>query len=165
MNMRGLAAAITALALGAPLAAQAHDTSHAAHAKNDSAFAALQARGKIAMGVDQYTSKHRFESLPDGGRIELQRMEDDSAGTATIREHLQSIADAFVEGDFSTPAYVHWREVPGAAKLAEKRSELRIVYKDLPRGGQLGLWSKDPETVKAIHEFLAFQRGDHRAGE
>jgi len=165
--MKGFAAVAVALTLASPVAAQtsAHDTSHASHAKGDTAFAALQARGKIAMGVDQYTSKHRFEPLPDGGRIELQRLEDDAAGTATIREHLQAIAHAFVEGDFSTPAYVHWREVPGAATIARKRAQLRVIYKPLPRGGQLRLQSKDPEVVKAIHEFLAFQRGDHRAGK
>ena len=159
--MRSLVAAVAALALAAPIAAQSH-AHDSTHAKPDSAFSALQARGRIAMGVDQYTSKHQFESLADGGRIELQRMEDDSAGIATIRQHLQSIARAFAEGDFSTPAYVHWREVPGAVTLAKKRAVLFLMYKDLPRGGQLRLRSRDPEAVKAIHEFLAFQRGDHR---
>src|ERR1051325_8166932 len=58
----------------------------------DSAFAAVQARGADpqAMGVDQYTSVHRFDTLPDGGRIELQRNVDDSAGVAQIRRHLRS---------------------------------------------------------------------------
>jgi len=62
----------------------------------DSAFTLVQARGHTAMGVDQYTSVHRFESLADGGRISLQRH-------------------------------------PG-------------------------------DALAAIHEFLAFQRHDHRAG-
>src|SRR5512132_3696755 len=56
-------------------------------AKNDSVFVALQKRGEMSMGVDQMTSMHRFEALPDGGRIVLQA---DSAGTAaetTIRAH------------------------------------------------------------------------------
>jgi hypothetical protein len=39
----------------------------------DSSFAAMQRRGKIAMCVDPYTSAHRFDDLADGGRIELQR--------------------------------------------------------------------------------------------
>src|SRR5881275_786571 len=51
-------------------------------AKNDSVFAALQKRGEMTMGVDQYTSAHRFEPLPDGGRIVLQRDSADSAGEA-----------------------------------------------------------------------------------
>ena len=32
----------------------------------DSAFAGVQARGHDAMGVDHYTSTHRFEPLSDG---------------------------------------------------------------------------------------------------
>src|SRR4051812_49278676 len=55
----------------------------------DSSFGAMQKRGKQAMGVDQYTSTHKFDALPDGGRIELQRNSDDSAGVATIRAHVR----------------------------------------------------------------------------
>ena len=158
-------AALTLAAVPAVAQSHSHDSTHTEKdkAKSDSSFAAVQSRGKIAMGVDQYTSKHQFESLADGGRIELQRMEEDSAGTATIRTHLKAVAEAFGEGDFSTPGFVHWREVPGAAKMAEKRKALSIVYRDLPRGGELRLASRDPEVVAAIHEFLAFQRDDHRA--
>src|SRR5688572_13318336 len=88
-----------------------------AAAAEDTAFAGVQARGRVAMGVDQYTSSHVFESLPDGGRIVLQRDVDDSAGTATIRAHLQHIAQAFPAGDFRLPGLVHARTVPGAATM------------------------------------------------
>ena len=50
----------------------------------DSAFAGVQARGGVAMGVNQYTSRHVFEPLPDGGRIALQRDVADSEGAAQI---------------------------------------------------------------------------------
>ena len=58
----------------------------------DSAFGAMQERGKQAMGVDQYTSAHLSRREADGGRIELQRDVDDTAGVAAIRRHLQEIA-------------------------------------------------------------------------
>ena len=48
----------------------------------DSGFAGVQARGEVAMGVNQYTSSHVFEPLADGGRIELQRNANDSAVSA-----------------------------------------------------------------------------------
>src|SRR6478672_9598741 len=56
---------------------------HSAKAKDDdSAFAAVQKRGAAVMGVDQYTSAHVFEDLPDGGRIVLERKDTtDSAGS------------------------------------------------------------------------------------
>ena len=90
--------AMLALAALPGLAAAQHAHEHARRAESDTAFAAMQSRGKSAMGVDQYTSAHQFEALPDGGRIELQRDSTDSAGVAEIRAHLQSIAKAFAGG-------------------------------------------------------------------
>jgi hypothetical protein len=153
---------IALLATPAVLAAQ--DRMGHAHAGHDTAFAAMQARGAEAMGVDQYTSTHRFDSLADGGRIELQRDGDDSAGVAQIRAHLQQIAAAFSSGDFSTPAFVHVRHVPGTGVMAAKRGVIRYTYRDLPRGGELRVATADAEAVRAIHDFMAFQRQEHHAG-
>ena len=133
-------------------------------AQPDSTFTALQARGHVAMGVDQYTSTHRFDALPDGGRIELQRNQDDLNGVTQIREHLQQIARAFAAGDFSTPAFVHLREMPGAAMMARRKEVITYTFSPLPRGGQLRIATTDPEALHAIHQFMAAQRGDHRAG-
>lgn len=128
----------------------------------ESAFAALQRRGAAAMGVDQYTSSHRFDPLPDGGRIELQRDLDDPAGVDQIRHHLRSIAVAFGAGQFDTPELVHARTVPGTTVMAARRARITYTYHDLPRGGEVRIRTADPSAVRAIHEFLAFQRRDHR---
>src|SRR5688500_19973427 len=72
----------------------------------DSGFAAVQQRGAVAMGVDQYTSAHMFAPLPDGGRIVLQRDSADPAGTATIRAHPEDIAPPLARCDSSLPAFV-----------------------------------------------------------
>jgi hypothetical protein len=133
-------------------------------AQRDTAYEAMQRRGKDAMGVDQYTSVHLFDELPGGGRIELQRGMDDSAGVLTIRKHLRSIATAFSSGDFDTPAYVHMTHVPGADTMARLRGAIRYDYRDLPRGGEIRITTKDPVAVRAVHEFIAFQRHDHHAG-
>ncbi|HYT89777.1 MAG TPA: hypothetical protein VEL76_13800 [Gemmataceae bacterium] len=134
-----------------------------AEAAHDSAFAAVQARGEHAMGVDQYTSTHLFTPLPDGGRIELQRDQMDSAGTRQIRQHMNQIAAAFRSGNFALPGFVHGREVPGIAVMAAKRVAITYTVEVLPRGAALRLRSADPAAVQAIHEFLAFQRADHHA--
>lgn len=181
--LSSLLAAGLALAAGAtPARAQAHGVPSPAAAEPrtrtarsgarhpdhpaDSAFAAVQARGadRRAMGVDQYTSVHRFDALPDGGRIELQREVDDSAGVARIRTHLRAIAAAFAEGDFRTPAFVHMREVPGTAVMAARRAVITYSVGDLPRGGEVRIVTRDPEALAAVHAFIAFQRQDHRAG-
>jgi hypothetical protein len=136
----------------------------AAETAEDTGFAALQQRGRDAMGVDQYTSTHLFDATPDGGRIELQRDEDDPAGVATIRQHLQEIAASFAAGDFSIPAFVHAEEVPGTAVMAARRDHITYTYRDLPRGGEVRITTTDAAALRAIHEFMAYQRQDHRAG-
>jgi hypothetical protein len=115
------------------------------------------------MGVDQYTSSHRFEALPDGGRITLQRDQADSAGTAQIRAHMQTIAAAFAAGDFKLPGFVHDREVPGTAIMAARRSHISYTTDTVPRGGSVRIRSDDSTAVAAVHQFLSFQRRDHRA--
>ena len=147
-----------------------HAAHHAAHhvaqrdSASDTSFAALQRRGQAIMGVDQYTSVHRFDALADGGRIELQRSVDDSAGTRTIRAHLRTIAASFRAGDFGMPAMVHLREVPGTRVMSAKRAAISYTVRDLPRGGELLMKTSDRKALAAIHEFMAFQRSDHHAG-
>ncbi|MBI4500988.1 MAG: hypothetical protein HY700_07485 [Gemmatimonadetes bacterium] len=161
--------AILLLGLAASLlptlaSAQAAGQSGQARGQSDSAFAAMQARGKTAMGVDQYTSRHQFDVLPDGGRIELQRDVDDPAGVAQIRRHLQRITKSFKAGDFTTPAFVHMQPVPGASVMAAKRGAITYTYHELPRGGEVRIVTHDPEALQAIEQFMAFQRQDHHAG-
>lgn len=154
------------LAFAPPLAAQQdHARMHPAAADTDTAYAAMQARGAGVMGVDQYTSRHVFEPLPDGGRIELQRSVDDSAGVVQIRHHLHEIADAFSRGDFTAPSLVHLRSVPGTTVMAAKRAAITYRVSTLPRGGEVRITTTDPEALEAVHQFLAFQRHEHRAAD
>lgn len=133
--------------------------------RDDSAYSALQSRGALAMGVNQYTSSHRFDPLPDGGRVVLQREDlTDSLGIAQIRRHLRGIAVAFKEGRFDTPMFVHDRAVPGTVVMGANRNAIVYSYGDLPGGGEIRITAHDSLIVAAIHEFLAFQRMDHRVG-
>ena len=163
--MRPSPAAPTLVLLGT-LAITACSQHAAGDERSDSTFAAVQARGADprAMGVDQYTSPHQFDALPDGGRIELQRAVDDSAGVAQIRKHLHEIAASFTKGDFNTPAFVHDQKVPGTDVMAAKRDAITYTERDLPRGGEVRIHTTDPQALAAVHEFIAFQRQDHRAG-
>ena len=132
-------------------------------AAQDSSFAAMQKRGKVAMGVDQYSSVHRFDDLPQGGRIRLERDRDDRVGARAIQDHLKGIAKAFGSGDFSTPAFVHMQDVPGAAEMAKRRAAIRYAFRALPRGGEVRITTTDTVARRAVREFLAFQRGEHHA--
>jgi hypothetical protein len=147
---------------GTPETAESAGARRAAAAE-DPGFAAVQDRGRVAMEVDQYTSTHVFEPLPDGGRIELQRDTSDSSGRARILAHMGRIAAAFAAGDFRLPGFVHAGEVPGARVMAAERGRIGYTVESLPRGAALRLRTTDSVAVDAIHEFLAFQRMDHRA--
>ena len=137
----------------APLSAQARDTS----------YARMQDRGKMAMGVDQHSSRHVFDDLPDGGRIELQADSADSTAIAAIRAHLSTVASAFQAGNFSTPEFVHSGTVPGTDVMAAKRSAIAYTFARLPRGGEVRISTQDVEALHAIHRFLAYQRQEHHA--
>ncbi len=113
----------------------------------------MQTRGAHVMGVDQYTSAHVFEDLPDGGRVVLDR--DDPADTAaivTIRAHMRDIRAAFRAGDFTKPFAVHAQTVPGTAVMRARRAAISYEQIDRPRGGEV-----------RIRTILAFQRREHRA--
>jgi hypothetical protein len=132
--------------------------------RNDD-FAAMQTRGEQVMGVDQNTSAHVFEDLPDGGRVVLDRADSaDTAGINTIRAHMRDIATAFRAGDFTKPFEVHAQTVPGTAEMTARRNTIRYDVVDRPRGGEVRIKSTDSAAVAAIHQFLAFQRTQHHAG-
>jgi len=162
MRVTRLALLLAGLAAPAWLHAQ-HAGHDAHHAASDSAFRALQARGARVMGVDQYTSSHRFELLRDGGRIALERDVDDSAGAERIRAHLRDVAARLAKGDFSLSEQVHATEIPGARTLAAKGSAVRYAFRPLARGGEVRITSDDAAAVRAVHDFLAFQRREHRS--
>ena len=127
-------------------------------------FAAMQARGEHVMGVNQYTSAHVFEDLPDGGRVVLDREDaTDTAAITTIRAHMRDIATAFGAGDFTKPFAVHAQTVPGTAVMTAHRDAITYEVLDRPSGGEVRIRSADPAVVTAIHEFLEFQRQQHHA--
>jgi len=132
--------------------------------KDTNEFSAMQMRGAHVMGVNQYTSAHVFEDLPDGGRVVLERADAaDTADITTIRAHMRDIAAAFRAGDFTKPFEVHAQTVPGTDVLAARRAAIRYDVVDRPRGGEVRMQTSDPAAITAIHQFLAFQRAQHHA--
>jgi hypothetical protein len=124
----------------------------------------MQERGAHVMGVDQYTSAHVFEDLPDGGRVVLERNDpSDTAGIHTIRAHMHDIEAAFRAGDFTKPFQVHAQQVPGTDVMKERRAAISYETGDRLRGGEVRIRSTDSVAVRAIHEFLEFQRQQHHA--
>ena len=165
MTARACFAALApvSMLLAAACASPSHDVADSTAAA-DSAFAQVQARGAGVMGVDQYASRHVFEDRPDGGRIIFEMSgPSDSAAVAQIRRHIREIVVDFREGDFTRPFRVHAVEVPGTRVMTSRRHLIEYTAVDRPGGAELRITTEDSTARAAIHEFLAFQRSDHRA--
>jgi hypothetical protein len=135
-----------------------------AQQSTDTAYHSMQMRGAETMGVDQETSSHGFQSLPDGGRITFVRRIDDTVGVKKIRAHLHEMQRAFGSGDFSMPMFIHMKTVPDVKEMADRRAHIKYTETDLPNGGELRITTTDSTAIDAIHRFLAFQRDEHHAG-
>lgn len=46
--------------------------------------------------------------------------------------------------------------------MTRKAGAITYEFVELPRGGEVRMRTSDEEALRAIHEFLAFQRSDHR---
>ena len=104
-----------------------------------------------------------FEGLPNGGFIELQRASDDSAGMRAVRVRLRAMAQAFAQGDLTSPALMRLTSAPGARVMTGRRNAIRYDYRELPRGAALRITTTDFAARKAIWEFIAFQRNERLA--
>ena len=78
------------------------------------------------------------------------------------RPRLGAIAYRLLGSADEALAYVR----AGNPRYTESLLRHRVEHglKPLPGGGEVRISSKDPEAIRAIHAFMAFQRGDHRAG-
>jgi hypothetical protein len=46
--------------------------------------------------------------------------------------------------------------------MRARRRAIRYAFRALPRGGEVRITTGDARALRAVHEFLAFQRVDHR---
>ena len=142
--------ALPALATGqSPSACQMHKQAMAGdHA------AGVDTRGDHAMGFSHEKSAHHFRLLSDGGAIEVVANEpNDSATRDEIRAHLSHIARMFTHSNFQVPM------------MESRRAAIAYTFEPMPTGGRIRIATVDRDALEAIHQFLAFQIGDHRTGD
>lgn len=121
-------------------------------------------KGDAVMGFAHEKTIHRFQDTKTGGIIEATtKSKDDTEQRAAIQRHFQHIAKAFPQGDFSMPVAIHDRLPDGAAGMKSAGAAIQYRYEALPNGARLHMVTKDASALTAIHRFLAFQRGEHRA--
>jgi hypothetical protein len=140
---------------------------HKQHMKETAQHGAdVEKHGDEAMGFPHDKTSHHFRLYSDGGAIEVTVNDTtDSQNMQAIRSHLTHIVTMFSNGEFSIPMFVHDQVPPGVPVMKEKRAEISYSFEELPAGGRLRIKTRNPDALKAIHEFLRFQIADHRTGD
>ena len=137
-----------------------------AHSHNSVPSAALNERGEKGMGFSQTATTHHFLIRPEGGVIQVEVKDPtDTTDRGNIRNHLAHIAQAFRNGDFDIPMFVHDSVPPGVAELKRLREEIDYSFEETPAGGRVVIATADQAALAAIHKFLRFQIEEHKTGD
>lgn len=121
------------------------------------------ARGDEIMGFSHEKTTHHFRLYADGGTIEVEANEaEDAASRDQIRSHLGHIAAMFAAGNFQAPMLIHAQNPPGTEAMKRLRDRIQYRLETTPKGARIRITTKDPEALRAVHEFLRFQISDHQ---
>ena len=89
-------------------------------------------------------------------------MTDRPTRSAIVRNHLKRLPPTS-EGNFAKPFQTHAEVPPGVPSMERLKAAIRYKYEETPRGGMVRISTSDPEALKAIHEFLAYQASEHHS--
>ena len=126
----------------------------------------MNERGDQVMGFDHMKTTHHFRLLTDGGSIEVAaNSAQDAESRDQIRMHLGHIAKMFAAGNFNAPMLIHDQTPPGVPTMKDLKSEIQYKFEETEQGAQVRITTRNPEALKAIHEFLRFQIKEHKTGD
>jgi len=126
----------------------------------------MTSRGDSAMGFDAAKTTHHFLKNPSGGTVQVTANDPlDTASRGAIQHHLRLVARRFKEGVFDIPMFVHDQIPPGVPAMKRLKAEISYQYVATDRGGRLEIFTKNPEALSAIHDFLSFQIQEHHTGD
>jgi hypothetical protein len=146
--------AIMAFALVvSPLTVQADDS----HANM------VMQHGAQVMPFDQSQAMHIFLPDSNGGILEIVVHDMNQAQISLVRSHLLQEAAKFTSGNYSDPAYIHGKKMPGLDQLQSGALRVSVRYFETPTGAAITLRSTDRDMVSAIHQWLAAQQRDHNS--
>ena len=122
----------------------------------------VAARGAKVMSFDLEQTAHVFQKLDDGGMQKVVAKDPlNKKQIALIQSHLKEESEKFRNGDFSDPAKIHGKDMPGLAQLKAGAAKIDIRYSALPDGAQIRYQAKDPKLVTALHQWFSAQLSDH----
>ena len=106
---------------------------------------------------------HIFSKTEKGGLQQVIVKDSSNAEQIkVIREHLSKISQEFIQDDFSDPAKIHGKDMPGLAELRTAQPDrIKIMYKKLPNGAEIDYSTDDTKLIEAIHKWFDAQLSDH----
>jgi hypothetical protein len=148
MNLRITAAVLLAVLGGAPALAQTRQQT-------------VRQRGTHVMPFSMDATMHRFEPTQTGGVMTVIVHDGDATQIALVRAHLQKEAAAFARGDYSDPAYIHGKSMPGLAALSAGTKRISVRYGSVADGATIAFRTTDLSLITALHQWFAAQVSDH----
>jgi hypothetical protein len=82
----------------------------------------------------------------------------DSQKVQAIQSHLTYIVTMFSSGESYIPMFVHEQAPPGVPVMKDTHAEISCNFDELSAGGRVRITTTNPAALKAIHEFLRFQK-------
>lgn len=130
------------------------------------AHSQMNERGEKGMGFSQTATTHHFLLNPSGGVIQVEANDPaDASNRNNIRMHLGHIAQAFQNGDFDIPMFVHDTVPAGVTEMKTLRKTIDYAFEETPNGGRIVISSKNKDALAAIQRFLRFQIEEHKTGD
>jgi predicted component of type VI protein secretion system len=135
----------------------------AVHAVSPERIEEVARRGAEVMPFDLEQTRHIFAKQEQGGLQQVIVKDPSNRDQIDlIRRHLGKIAAEFARGDFSNPAKIHGKSMPGLAELRNALpGKLRVQYRELPNGAEIEYKSRDPAIIEAVHELFDAQLSEH----
>jgi hypothetical protein len=148
MNLKMLAAVALAIMFASPAPAQTRQQT-------------IRERSAHVMPFSMDAAMHTFEPTNTGGVMTVIVHDGDANQVALVRTHLQKEAASFARGDYSDPAYIHGKSMPGLAVLSSGAKRISVRYAELPAGATISFLTADRALITALHRWFAAQVSDH----
>lgn len=136
---------------------------HAGNTADEKRLNEVTERGMFIMPFDLEKTTHVFSKTVDGGIQQVFANDQfDKKQIKLIQDHLSEISAEFKQGDFSKPAHIHGRDMPGLTVLKSANpGQINIEYLALSNGAQIIYSTQLPQFIKAIHQWFDAQLSDH----
>lgn len=117
------------------------------------------------MPFDMARTVHVFRMTETGGieRVVTREGVDDAQQVALIHHHLMNEAERFQHGDFSDPARLHGKDMPGLHELRAAAPRIRVQFRPLANGAEIEFRARDLRAITAIHRWFGAQLSEHGA--